>query len=445
MHKLLPALIGFRFSSSGRKTMMSGFISKASAIGAAIGVIAILAGLSAMNGFERELRYRVLGVIPAAEIYPVEGEYILGVSEKTRILAESPAVAAAAPEIIINGLVSAGGVYKGVQVRAVDPQAELEVLHLSPFIREGSFLAADNNSAENPSPENHSPENASETEAPGIVLGSRIARKLGVKIGDSAEFLMAAQKASESRDQSGPRALSSARFRVTGILEIGGQLDAAVAFININEARKLLDLPEDSANNIAFRTADILQAGTECMDGARYLAQRVSAGNLYVRSWMSVQGRLYKDIQMIRSILYLALFLVISVACFNIVSSLIMAVNDKRSEVAILLSMGYSRLAVMETFAVQGAISGCAGTLAGIILGVPLAVNLSEIVSGIEHVFGFHVLNQNVYFIGFVPTEFHWQDAVYVAGIAVIMSFMATVIPAIMASKIKPARELSGK
>ena len=435
MHKLLPALIGFRFSSSGRKTMMSGFISKASAIGAAIGVIAILAGLSAMNGFERELRYRVLGVIPAAEIYPVEGEYILGVSEKTRILAESPAVAAAAPEIIINGLVSAGGVYKGVQVRAVDPRAELEVLHLSPFIREGSFLE----------PENTSLENASETETPGIVLGSRIARKLGVKIGDSAEFLMAAQKASESRDQSGPRALSSARFRVTGILEIGGQLDAAVAFININEARRLLDLPEDSANNIAFRTADILQAGTECMDGARYLAQRVSAGNLYVRSWMSVQGRLYNDIQMIRSILYLALFLVISVACFNIVSSLIMAVNDKRSEVAILLSMGYSRLAVMETFAVQGAISGCAGTLAGIILGVPLAVNLSEIVSGIENVFGFHVLNQNVYFIGFVPTEFHWQDAVYVAGIAVIMSFMATVIPAIMASKIKPARELSGK
>ena len=444
MHKLLPALIGFRFSSSGRKTMMSGFISKASAIGAAIGVIAILAGLSAMNGFERELRYRVLGVIPAAEIYPAEGEYIVGVSEKTRILAESPAVAAAAPEIIINGLVSAGGVYKGAQVRAVDPRAELEVLHLSPFIREGSFLSADSNSAESPSSENHVSENASETETPGIVLGSRIARKLGVKIGDSAEFLMAAQS-SEIRDKSGPRALSSARFRVIGILEIGGQLDAAVAFININEARKLLNLPEDSANNIAFRTADILQAGTECMDGARYLAQRVSAGNLYVRSWMSVQGRLYNDIQMIRSILYLALFLVISVACFNIVSSLIMAVNDKRSEVAILLSMGYSRLAVMETFAVQGALSGCAGTLAGIILGVPLAVNLSEIVSGIENVFGFHVLNQNVYFIGFVPTEFHWQDAVYVAGIAVIMSFMATVIPAVMASKIKPARELSGK
>ena len=435
MNKLLPALIGLRFSSSGKKTMMSGFISRASGIGVAIGVIAILVGLSAMNGFERELRYRVLGVIPAAEIYPAEGEYILNASIKAAVLEESPAVEAAAPEIVINGLVSYNGIYKGVQVRAVNPARELRVLRLSPFIKEGSFLESGNGDFKTEISGKHS----------GIVLGSRIARKLGVNIGDTVDFLTAGQSSEDSREASGPKALNSVPFRVAGILEIGGQLDAAVAFINIDAARKFLNLPEDAANNIAYRTANIFEAGTECLEGARYLADRESAGSLYVRSWMSVQGRLYNDIQMIRSILYLALFLVISVACFNIVSSLIMAINDKRSEVAILLSMGYSRMAVIQTFAVQGAVSGCAGAAIGIVLGIPAAIYLSEIVTGMETLFGFHVLNQNVYFIGFVPTEFHWSDAAAVAGIAVFMSFAATVIPAVMASGIKPALELSGK
>ena len=435
MNKLLPALIGFRFSSSGRKTMMSGFISRASGIGVAIGVIAVLVGLSAMNGFERELRYRVLGVIPAAEIYPAEGEYILNASEKAAILEGSPAVEAASPEIVINGLVSYNGIYKGVQVRAVNPDQELRVLRLSPFIREGSFLESGSGD----------PGAESGDKKSGIVLGSRIARKLGVKIGDNVDFMTAGHNTAGTRSKNGPEAPASAPFRVAGILEIGGQLDAAVAFMDITAARKILGLPEDSANNIAYRTVNIFEAGTECLEGARYLADRASASSLYVRSWMSVQGRLYNDIQMIRSILYLALFLVISVACFNIVSSLIMAINDKRSEVAILLSMGYSRMAVIQTFAVQGAISGCAGAAAGIALGIPAAIYLSEIVSGLESLFGFHVLNQNVYFIGFVPTEFHWRDAAAVAGIAVFMSFAATVIPAVMASGIRPARELSGK
>ncbi len=423
MFKPLPLFIGLRFAKSLQRSVMARFITLASTIGITLGVMVLIVGLSAMNGFERELLYRVLGVIPSAEITSDEG-VIPGVSKKISTLTTHESVVAAAPEINVNGLLSHAGIYKAVQVRSIDPTLEQKVLNLKPFVVKGSLDDLNSNV---------------DNTLPKIVIGEQVAKHIKADIGDSIELLM-----TRPSKEGGISVPLATEYQISGIIKIGGQLDSLIAFAGIENTRKLLEMKEDTATVISFKTRDIFKAREQSYSAVRYLVSKIPE-SLYVQSWVSKQGKLYNDIQMIRSILYLALVLVVAVACFNIISSMIMSVNEKRSEIAILMSMGYRKSQLIATFVVHGGVSGLVGSVFGIILGILTSLYLTEIISFIETLFGFHLLNQDVYFIDFVPSELHWFDVFIVGFVAVLLSLLAATIPAWFASRIKPAIELSGK
>lgn len=420
MFKPIPLFIGWRFAQARRQSIMASFISLASTMGIAIGVFVLIVGLSAMNGFEMELNHRVLGIIPSAQIDSSTGPFSQ-VEKAVGILKEHKDIKAAAPLISIEGLVSKGNVFKGVLIRGVDPKEEKTVLKIEEFLTTGGLdVLADRS-------------------VPNIILGDKIAKKLNVKIGDTVELIIA------KVDSSGAMQAPTGKiFTIRGIMKIGGELDNMFALVNINQARELLGLNSTEATGISVRVADNYSAREQGYDATRYLLNKFN-GSFYVHSWMSSQGNLYRDIQMIRSIMYLALVMVVAVACFNIVSNLIMAVNEKRSEIAILLSMGYSRISVMLTFIVQGAISGCLGTICGAVIGIITALNLTVILKTIENIFSFQILNSDVYFIDFVPSEVHTMDVLLVVGVAVSLSLLASLIPSWVSSRVRPAQELSGK
>jgi lipoprotein-releasing system permease protein len=420
MFKPIPLFIGWRFAQARRQSIMASFISLASTMGIAIGVFVLIVGLSAMNGFEMELNHRVLGIIPSAQIDSSTGPFSQ-VEKAVGILKEHKDIKAAAPLISIEGLVSKGNVFKGVLIRGVDPKEEKTVLKIEEFLTTGGLdVLADRS-------------------VPNIILGDKIAKKLNVKIGDTVELIIA------KVDSSGAMQAPTGKiFTIRGIMKIGGELDNMFALVNINQARELLGLNSTEATGISVRVADNYSAREQGYDATRYLLNKFN-GSFYVHSWMSSQGNLYRDIQMIRSIMYLALVMVVAVACFNIVSNLIMAVNEKRSEIAILLSMGYSRISVMLTFIVQGAISGCLGTICGAVIGIITALNLTVILKTIENIFSFQILNSDVYFIDFVPSEVHTMDVLLVVGVAVSLSLLASLIPSWVSSRVHPAQELSGK
>lgn len=434
MKLLLPLLIGLRFSRARKQSSMSRFISFASVMGVAIGVAVLIIGLSAMNGFEKELNHRVLGLTPSAEIISSVGP-VNESSVALKILDEYPKVIAVAPNIILNGLISNDTVFKPIQVRAIDPAKERQVLGIEEFIQNNGsldLLSDVTNTSNNTNDTNNNVPN-------GIIVGDLTAKKLGVSIGDSVEFIIAKQ--SENGAISAP---VGTMFTVKGIFKIGGQLDGLIAFIHIDTARNILGWGKDSASQFSVKVENIFEAHQNSYEAARYLVN-LYPGSYYVQSWMMKNGHLYRDIQMVRSILYLALVLIVAVACFNIISSLIMAVNDKRSEVAILMSMGYRASSVMYTFIVNGIMSGCTGAFLGTVVGLLLAYNLTDVITFLQNIFGFQLLKQEVYFINFIPSVVHLTDVALVVGVALVLTLIATLIPSYMSTRINPARELSGK
>ncbi|MGN1394056.1 MAG: lipoprotein-releasing ABC transporter permease subunit [Succinivibrionaceae bacterium] len=421
---LLPLKIGFRFSKARKSSSLAKFISLASTMGIAIGVAVLIIGLSAMNGFERELDHRVLGITPGAEIISSTGA-IKDSSKVINLLQQVAKIKAASPNIIINGLIHKDNVYKPIQVRGIEPSLESKVLGINEFIQDSKNLEVLND--ENPD------------NLPGIIIGDLIAKHLHVKIGDNIEFINA-----ESSDNGSLKATLGTIFKVKAIFKIGGQLDGLISFIHINSSQKILDLPRDSATQFSVKLYDIFNAQEDSREATRYVLDHYMGG-FYVQSWMLKYGNLYRDIQMIRTILYLALVLIVAVACFNIISSLVMAINDKRSEIAILMSLGYKRGSVLLTFITSGIISGIIGALIGAIIGSLSATYLTEIVNCIQNIFGIQILKQEVYFINFIPSEVHILDILLVVGVAFILTIVATIIPSYMSTKINPAKELSGK
>lgn len=420
MFKPLPLFIGWRFAHAKRQSIMASFISLASTIGIAVGVLVLIVGLSAMNGFEKELNHRVLGIIPSAELVGSSG--VFGeVDKAVSILKQYKDINAAAPLVSTEGLISKDNTFKGVLIRGIDPKAESSVLNIEEFLSEGGLSVLQ------------------ESNAPNIILGAKIAAKLKVKIGDRVELIIS--KLDEKGNMQAP---TGKMFTLKGIMKIGGELDGLFALINIEQARSLLGLKNTEATGISVRVANNYDARQQAYEATRYLLKNFN-GSFYVHSWMSSQGNLYRDIQMVRSIMYLALVMVVAVACFNIVSSLIMAVNEKRSEIAILLSMGYSRFSVMLTFIVQGSISGCLGAISGAIIGVIIAKNLTVVIKALEYTFGIQILNGDVYFIDFVPSELHLVDVLIVVCVAISLSLVASFVPSWLSARVHPAQELSGK
>lgn len=287
-----------------------------------------------------------------------------------------------------------------------------------------------------------------ERKLPHIILGVALARKLGVNVGDTLEIFTLNLASQENGDKlvSGMeygqlkqvlQAPKKMRAKIVGLIHIGGQLDSVMALMNLTCMQNMLGVK--GPNTIHIRTTDLIST-------QRIVFSAISGKireNAYMTTWLSTHGKLYHDIQMVRQIMFLAMFLVLVVACFNIVSNLMMMVSEKRREIAILLTMGMSPREVIATFSLMGVLSGGYGVLIGVILGVPFSLLLTPITSRFKEWFGFDLLNPDVYFINFIPCRLDIIDLITIVTVALFMSLCSALYPAYRASHVKPAQELN--
>lgn len=411
MFRPLALFLGLRYSRARQRSGFVSFISASSVLGIALGVMALILGLSAMNGFEQELRSRILAVVPHGELETVQ-EPITAWREAGTLLAGAEGIQAVAPLIRLEGMLERGNSMKAVQLRAVLPEAEQRVSEAQRYMSGAGFQALV--PGEN-----------------GVILGQTIADKLGLKVGDMVTLLLPHTDAELAL-----KAPLQRRLQVVGLLKIGGQLDGLLGFVHLQDAQAMLEW-EDRVQGFSLRVTDLMQAQHLAFEAASRLPYR-----LYVRSWMSSQGYLYQDIQLVRTVMYVVMLMVVAVACFNIVSTLVMAVNEKRGDIAILKTMGAGPWQIRVTFMIQGLMNGLAGATLGAITGALLSRQLSAMLHGLEGLIGHRFLNPDIYFIDFIPSQLQAGDVWLVAGIAVLMSLLATLYPAWRASGLSPAREL---
>ncbi len=410
----LSLLIGLRFSRGRRRSGMVSLISVISTVGIALGVAVLILGLSAMNGFERELNNRVLAVVPHGQIEAVNQPWtnwrtILPQVEKVN------GIAAAAPYITFTGLVESGSNMRAIQVKGVDPVQESRLSALPKFVQGESW---------------------SDFKAGGqqIIIGKGVADALKVKQGDWLTIMIPNANAEHKLLQ--PKRI---RLHVSGILQLSGQLDHSFAMIPLQDAQQYLEMG-DSVTGIAIKVNDVFNANKLVRS-----AGEVTNSYVTIQSWIGTYGYMYRDIQMIRAIMYLAMVLVIGVACFNIVSTLVMAVKDKSSDIAVLRTLGAKDGLIRAIFVWYGLLAGLLGSLLGVVIGVLCALNLTPIIKWIEGVTRHKFLSGDIYFIDFLPSELHWLDVVYVLVTALLLSLLASWYPARRASRIDPARVLSGQ
>ncbi|ELE2041705.1 lipoprotein-releasing ABC transporter permease subunit LolE [Vibrio vulnificus] len=414
MFSSLALLIGRRFSQAKQRNKMVSFISLSSTIGIAVGVAVIIIGLSAMNGFERELQSRVLSVIPHAELEGVRAPVENWQSVMTQAVANSKVVAAA-PYVKFTGLVERGNKLKAVEVRGVEPDFEQAVSTMSQFIDQqawSQFLPGQNQ----------------------VIVGRGVANELGVDIGDYVTLLI--PQIGESTKVQAPKRV---RVKVTGMLTLNGQIDHNLVLLPMADAQQYNHLGE-GVTGIALKTNDVLNAQAIVREVGRQIDVYV-----YLRSWQQQFGFLYRDIQLVRTIMYLVMVLVIGVACFNIVSTLMMAVKDRASEIAILRTMGAGDGLIKRIFVWQGVFSGVLGSVLGSVIGVLVALNLTTLIKGLERVIGHQFLSGDIYFVDFLPSQLRLDDVLLVSGTAIVLSIVATWYPAARAAKLKPAAVLSSK
>ncbi len=404
----LSAFIGLRYSRAKQKNRFISFISLSSLIGIMLGVAVLIIGVSAMNGFERELRERILSVIPHGEIEAAKGAFYHW-PDVVRQVENDPQVLAAAPYINVTGLLQKGNTMKGVALRAIEPDMEDKVTNMSRYISEQGW------------------QRLSQT-GNNLVLGQGIATKLGLNVNDSVTLLL--PNLEQGSKLSAPKRVT---FTVVGLLNMRGQLDHSLGFMSLETGESLTA----GVNGVAFKTSDVMDAVT--------ITRRVAFDSgllVYIKPWMFTQGNVYQDIQLVKALMYVILFLVVAVACFNIVSTLVMAVNEKKGDIAILQTMGASNALLRNVFIVQGLLNGIVGAVLGVILGVTVALNLTGIFNLVEELLGRKVLSAEIYFIDFMPSMVQPLDVVVIAIVAVMMSLLATLYPAWRATQVKPAQQL---
>ncbi|WP_261835292.1 lipoprotein-releasing ABC transporter permease subunit LolE [Vibrio ishigakensis] len=410
----LSLFIGGRFSRAKQRNKMVSFISLSSTIGIMVGVAVIIIGLSAMNGFERELENRVLAVVPHGDFTAVN-KPIQDWQPLVEYIKDKPEAEAAAPFVKFTALAEKGTQLKAIQVRGIDPSLEQGVSSLYKFVQGDAwqnFAAGEQN----------------------MILGQGVADQLGVKVGDAISIMIPTPP-KNGRTQAPKRV----RLKVSGIFALGGQLDHGLALIPLQDAQAYLGL-EDTVHGLSVKTTNVFDAQPLMRSLGNSLPIYV-----YINSWKQEFGYIYRDIQTVRTIMYLVMVLVIGVACFNIVSTLMMAVKDRSAEIAILRTMGAQDSLIKSIFMWQGVFSGVLGAIVGSILGLVVASNLTLIIKGIETVIGHQFLSGDIYFIDFLPSEVHLLDVALVSGTAILLSLLATWFPARKAAKLNPATVLSSK
>ena len=412
-----PFFISWRYQRSKHKNRLVSLISFFSSMGIALGVAVLIIGLSAMNGFERELNQRILAVVPHAEISSASGQSNAPIDHWQHLadkLKQNPQIIGVSPFVSFTALVENGAKLKVVQIKGVETASQDQVSSLGRFVLNQGWQ----NFAQNG----------------GLVLGSAIARDLDVQEGDWVSLLISQQTGTENLTQP-----LRERIQVTGILRLDGQLDHSYALMPLAQAQQLMNYQAEQVSGVELKTADPFNIQT--LD---YSMLQDYPQMLYLQNWISKFGYMYRDIQLIRTVMYIAMVLVIGVACFNIVSTLIMAVKDKAGDIAIMRTLGANNGFIKRIFIWYGLQAGMKGCLIGIVLGVILALNLTALIQGLEGLIGRKLLSDGIYFVDFLPTELHWQDVLLVLLSALILSLFASLYPANRAAKLQPAQVLSG-
>ncbi|EEP92307.1 Lipoprotein-releasing system transmembrane protein lolE [Yersinia kristensenii ATCC 33638] len=410
----LSLLIGLRFSRGRRRGGMVSLISVISTLGIALGVAVLIVGLSAMNGFERELKNRILAVVPHGEIAVVNQPFS-GWAQTLQRIEKVPGIVAAAPYIKFTGLIENATQLRAVEVKGVDPESEQHLSALPSFVLDHAW---DNFKAGQQQ----------------IILGKGLADALGVKQGSWLTVMIPNSDPEMKLLQ--PKRI---RLQVAGVFQLSGQLDHSLALVPLTDAQQYLDMG-DSVTGIAIKVDDVYNANQLVRS-----AGEASNAYVYISSWIGTYGYMYRDIQMIRTIMYLAMVLVIGVASFNIVSTLVMAVKDKSSDIAVLRTLGAKDGLIRAIFMWYGLLAGLIGSVSGAVVGVIVSLQLTNIIRGLEKLVGHQFLSGDIYFIDFLPSELHWFDVACVLATALVLSLIASWYPARRASRIDPARVLSGQ
>ncbi|MEH6823468.1 MAG: lipoprotein-releasing ABC transporter permease subunit [Motiliproteus sp.] len=412
MFRPLSLYIGWRYTGAKRRNNFISFISLVSTLGLTLGVAVLILVLSVMNGFDRELRQRILGMVPHATLSGYQQDLTDWQALIARI-SKHPKVEGAAPYIEAQGMLTNRGQVQGTLVYGIDPDYEQKVSIIGQHMQQGDITALQ----------------AGEF---GIVLGDILSRILGAQVGDKVTLVL--PEASISVAGVFPRLK---RFTVVGVFKVGAELDASMAYIHLQDAAKLKRMSSGAIEGVRLKLDNLFDAPAE----VRRIAA-VEGGRLRASDWTRTHGNLFQAIQLEKKMIGLLLFIIIAVAAFNIVSTLIMVVTDKRSDIAILRTMGVSSATIMRIFIIQGGVIGSFGTLVGTGLGILLSLTVTDLIAWVEQLFNFQILSAEVYFISYLPSELRWDDVIIICSSSLAISLLATIYPAYRAAQTKPAEAL---
>ena len=407
-------LVGIRYTRAGRRSGRNSFISFISLIsmaGIALGVAALIVVLSVMNGFQKEVRDRMLSVLSHIEVFDPSGSLPNWQGTAREALLDKEVIGTA-PYVAEQVMLMQDGKMHGALIRGVLPQEEPKVSDVAAQVKQGSFDAL----------------KAGEFN---IVLGSELARGLQVEVGDRVTLV--APQGQVTPAGVVPRMKP---FNVVGIFEAGHyEFDSTFAFIHIDDALKMFKM--DAPSGLRLKIVDMQRAPQVALDLSRILT-----GDVLIRDWSKQNRNWFAAVQTEKRMMFIILTLIIAVAAFNLVSTLVMTVTDKQADIAILRTLGASPRSIMKIFMIQGALVGLIGTAIGVGLGVLVALNVDVIVPFIEHLLGVQFLPRDIYLISALPSDLRWPDVGTIGAVAVVLAFLATLYPSWWAARVKPAEAL---
>jgi lipoprotein-releasing system permease protein len=407
-------LVGLRYTRAGKRSSRNSFISFISLIsvsGIAIGVAALIVVLSIMNGFQKEVRDRMLSVVSHIEVFAASGE-LRDWQATAQEAFRHQEIIGAAPYVMAQAMVTRNDTVRGIAIRGVLPEREAGVSDIAGQVAKGSFDAL----------------------MPGtlrVVIGSELAKALSVAVGDRINLLV--PQGGAGMNMALPR---MTQLTVAGIFSAGHyEYDSTLAFVHMEDALRLFGLQAPSG--LRFKVTDMQRAPQVALDLSRSLS-----GDLLIRDWSRQNRTWFAAVQSQKNIMFLILALIIAVAAFNLVSTLVMTVTDKQSDIAILRTLGATPGAISRIFVIQGALIGFLGTAAGVALGVLLAENIGAVVVAVEQALDLKFLSSDVYLINTLPSELNWRDVYLIGGMAFALSLLATLYPSWWAARVKPAEAL---
>lgn len=408
-------LVGLRYIRSARKSGRNRFISFISLIsmaGIALGVAALIVVMSVMNGFQKEVRDKMLSVLPHIEIYDTYGSLPDWQGTATEVM-KNTEVKGAAPYIMAQAMLTRSDRVQGVIVRGIVPSEEVKVSDVANQVKTGDFASLQ----------------------PGtfnIVIGVGLARQLRAFVGDKITLIA-------PQGQLTPAGMIPRlkQFTISGVFDVGHHmLDTSQAFISMEDGMKMFQ--QEAPNGLRLRIRDMYQAPVVAWE----ISKQLNNSDLLVRDWSRMNRNWFAAVQMEKRMMFIILLLIVAVAAFNLVSTLVMTVTEKQADIAIMRTLGASPRSIMKIFMIQGAIAGILGTLIGVSGGILIAVNIDVIVPFIESIFGFHFLPKDIYMISTLPSDLQLGDVIFTGGAAIILAFLATLYPSWNASRVNPAEAL---